>query len=412
MTQIFSLDGIEEKLNGLIHEVLTSIQNLDPDTLLGVGERKYTNFLYDKHKLILPKLDFSKVTYSDKSIRDRNKPIIRNKEIQSLKYVLQLSYHVPLEGEMSNLDKIPLILYKPSIFHNPLQDAFYEENEIVIKRAISEDANFESTKASLDDIGKILYLNYGPLHQDINRFNFDLKSRIQEKFAEIKNRHLKSRNLVKKLGIPLRRGANSQIKVNAKLREKIIIKEPTVRKNFRLDPFISDGVYADIVTLIHDACKNIERMPSMFRGRNENDLRDFILFVLDPNFILGSATGETFNAEGKTDILIRYSSSNVFVAECKYWHGTSSYLNAIDQLLSYLTWRDSKTALIIFVRNKSISKVIDEVKRATIHHSNYVSFEAELGEGLLRFKFHLNGDDNKEVWLTVMIYHTVQDEEQ
>jgi hypothetical protein len=32
----------------------------------------------------------------------------------------------------------------------------------------------------------------------------------------------------------------------------------------------------------------------------------------------GQATGETFNFQGKTDILIRVDGQNIFVAECKY----------------------------------------------------------------------------------------------
>jgi hypothetical protein len=35
----------------------------------------------------------------------------------------------------------------------------------------------------------------------------------------------------------------------------------------------------------------------------------------------GQATGETFNFQGKTDILIRFEGKNVFIAECKFWKG-------------------------------------------------------------------------------------------
>lgn len=410
MNKIFTKDRIEAKLQIVLSDALSKIQNLDPEVLLGIGERKYTNFLLENYKLQLPELDFGKVSRSEKSIKDPNRSVIRGSNFQSLKFILQLTYHVPLEGAMSYLDNSPLILYKPSLGAYQIENASYNGKEIVIKRLIPEDIDFNTLKEEKDELQKLLYSNYGRLLYDVNQFNNDLKNSIENKFTEILNRHLRSKQILEKLGVPLRREEETKLHVRPKLRKKIDI--PKLPKSVleSIDPFITKHVYEDIIGLIHDACRNIERMPSMFRGRSENDLRDFILFVLDPNFILGSATGETFNAEGKTDILLRYSSSNVFVAECKYWHGTSSYLKAIDQLLSYLTWRDSKTALIIFVRNKSISQVLDKVKLETKCHSNYVSFEAELGEGLLRFKFHLNGDDNKEVWVTVMIYHTVQDD--
>ena len=35
----------------------------------------------------------------------------------------------------------------------------------------------------------------------------------------------------------------------------------------------------------------------------------------------GTATGETFNGLGKSDIIVRQNTANVFVAECKIWEG-------------------------------------------------------------------------------------------
>jgi hypothetical protein len=58
------------------------------------------------------------------------------------------------------------------------------------------------------------------------------------------------------------------------------------------------------------------------------------------------ATGETFNFQGKTDILIRVEAKNVYIAECKFWKGEKTLLATLDQLLSYLSWRDTKAALL------------------------------------------------------------------
>lgn len=35
----------------------------------------------------------------------------------------------------------------------------------------------------------------------------------------------------------------------------------------------------------------------------------------------GMATGENFNYQEKTDILIKYNRQNLFVGECKFWKG-------------------------------------------------------------------------------------------
>jgi hypothetical protein len=70
----------------------------------------------------------------------------------------------------------------------------------------------------------------------------------------------------------------------------------------------------------------------------------------------GRATGETFNYQGKTDILIREENRNVFIAECKFWKGEKQFLETIDQLLPYVSWRDRKAAILIFDRNAKLQR--------------------------------------------------------
>ena len=60
----------------------------------------------------------------------------------------------------------------------------------------------------------------------------------------------------------------------------------------------------------------------------------------------GQAAGETFNYQGKTDILIRSGDRNIFIAERKFWNGPAKPTKTIDQLLGYLSWRDSKAAIL------------------------------------------------------------------
>lgn len=68
----------------------------------------------------------------------------------------------------------------------------------------------------------------------------------------------------------------------------------------------------------------------------EEDIRQQFLVQLNGHYE-GQATGETFNYEGKTDILIRNQGKNIFIAECKFWSGAEALLDTITQILSYLT---------------------------------------------------------------------------
>ena len=129
-----------------------------------------------------------------------------------------------------------------------------------------------------------------------------------------------------------------------------------------------------------------------------------ILLYLEPRFE-GSVTGETFNSTGKTDILIRHENSNVFIAECKFWRGQKEYLDTITQLLGYLTWRDSKSAIIVFVKNKNLSSVLEITEEVTPNHSNYLGLVDKKEDTWFNYRFHIDGDRNREVKLAVLFFH-------
>ncbi len=82
-----------------------------------------------------------------------------------------------------------------------------------------------------------------------------------------------------------------------------------------------------------------------------------------------------------------------------------SYFAAIDQLLNYLTWSDSKTALILFVDNKEIIPVIEQIKNETKNHENFVKKDETKSESWLNYPFHLNGDKSRKLKLAVLIFH-------
>lgn len=187
-------------------------------------------------------------------------------------------------------------------------------------------------------------------------------------------------------------------------KKKILHIEPKITENNNLEPTISQEDYNFILELIYEGGKVFERLPSTSSNKDEETLRDHLIFILTPHFE-GSVTGETFNKSGKTDILLRHKNTNVFVAECKFWRGIKSYYAAIDQLLSYLTWRDSKTALILFVDNKEITPVLEQINNKTENHKNFIRKDKPTSESWLNYTFHLNDDKNRELKLAVLIFH-------
>ncbi|MFK5984030.1 MAG: hypothetical protein QM479_01210 [Pseudomonadota bacterium] len=202
---------------------------------------------------------------------------------------------------------------------------------------------------------------------------------------------------------------NAYDMVSAGERISLLQKLSGIRKNIllkveKITCVTDDSIYQQILTKIYDVGKQFERLPSTYSEKEEEHLRDHLLLTLEPNFE-GSATGETFNKSGKTDILIRHEGNNVFIAELKFWRGKKSFLKTISQLLGYLTWRDYKVAVVMFVKNKDFSAVLEMVKESTPEHQNYLSYVSEQEEGWYHYRFHMDDDKNREVKLAIMLFH-------
>jgi hypothetical protein len=175
-------------------------------------------------------------------------------------------------------------------------------------------------------------------------------------------------------------------------------KSPYVR-----EPALDMAEYEEILDVMGHVGVAMERSPSIFRDLDEEELRFHFLIALNGRYE-GAATGETFNLAGKTDILVRYDDRNVFIAECKFWSGPKGLLEAVDQLLSYLCWRDTKTAIVLFNRNVNMSTVLEGVPATMREHPNYIATVPYEREGAFRFSFHQRDDRERELVISVIVF--------
>jgi hypothetical protein len=312
-----------------------------------------------------------------------------------------IRYHLPFNGDPQLL-KLQASTYSSSAPLVNLQGGY------VTIDIINFNLQPEQIKQNVErDIRSLVQQN-SYLTNDITRFNGSIEQTASQAFDSRKEQLLKKGDLLSALGVPIR-GAEAipnTFSVPAK-RTKVIAEKPkpnVTEKGYSPEPTLNDTIYGQILTIIHDVGKQFERLPSTYSGKEEEHLRDHILLILEPNFE-GAATGETFNKSGKTDILLRHENSNVFIAELKFWHGKKGYLDTISQLLGYLTWRDSKAAVVMFVRNKDFSSVLATVKDCTKDHPNFLGFVGEEEEGWYHFRFHINDDPNRGVKISVMLFH-------
>jgi hypothetical protein len=164
---------------------------------------------------------------------------------------------------------------------------------------------------------------------------------------------------------------------------------------------LGDDDYAEVIRVLTSGRDSLERTPSMTNTLTEEKIRDLLLFNLNAVF-QGAAAGEVFNGEGKTDILIRENGRNIFIGECKIWDGQKTVADGLDQLLGYLVWRDTRAALILFIREGKASEIIEKSIGAIEEHRCHMRTVRKTADSNSDFVFHALEDDGREIRLAFM----------
>jgi hypothetical protein len=239
--------------------------------------------------------------------------------------------------------------------------------------------------------------------RDTQDWNAKLPDTVRGLLEARKKKILEALKLAESLEYPVKRreGATYSVPVT---RKRIVVDMPRPKTgSYAPEPELRPEVYEDILRVISSLSVTMERSPSAFASMGEEHLRDQILVSLNGQFE-GAATSETFNRSGKTDILIRVKDRNVFIAECKFWDGPKSLTAAIDQVLSYLSWRDTKVAVIVFNRRKDISAVLAAIPETVSQHPLCKKQLEYKAEGAFRFLFGQKDDRNRDLMLTVVVF--------
>jgi hypothetical protein len=173
------------------------------------------------------------------------------------------------------------------------------------------------------------------------------------------------------------------------------------------EPMLVDADYEAALAVLRNARNALERSPSMSAKLDEEETRDLLLVTLNAQFE-GKAGGEVFNCTGKTDILIREGDRNVFIGECKIFDPKNKQsvdrvvTDALSQLLGYLVWRDTKAALLLFIRDADVSAVTAKALGAIRNHPNYKRPGKISSEERHDFVIHADGDTNREIHLAFL----------
>lgn len=399
--QAFSERDLSVVIRERQHLLTQDVTNADRNYLLNVNETQFVDYLVNKWSLPLLEIHFEAVTASDGEREipvdsHPKKSLFSHNESQAFRRHF-VCYHIPFSGstELLNCRPSQWLMWSVDVTINGLNLDF---------EIIDWHNNPEEVKALFDKAVTNLKIQLKHLRTDVDKFNHELSSVTKSAFDARKKQLLAQMNTMAALGVPVRQvGGVPTTFVVPVVPNKPIVKPSAPSQAFVAEPTLDIATYDNILKLIHDFGVEMERHPSIYDGKGEETLRDHFLMILSPHF--HSTTGETFNKSGKTDILIRHEGKNVFVAECKFWRGIKSFHSTIDQLLGYLTWRDSKAAVICFVDNKELNPVLDQIVAETPKHSCFIKDFGKKGDGQFQYEFYLKNDPSRSVSLAVLCFH-------
>lgn len=241
--------------------------------------------------------------------------------------------------------------------------------------------------------------------EDLNPWNEKLEEKARDRIEERRQKLLKDREFGEALGFPLKRREDQPTSYAPPdiERKKPPSPPPASGEPYQPEPALSRKDYERVLDVIQQTATMLERSPSTFQGMGEEQLRDQFLVPLNSHYE-GQSTGETFNSGGKTDILVRVEDRTIFIAECKIWRGPKSLNDAINQILDYTSWRDTKTAVMLFNRDRQLSTILEKVPQVLGEYSHLKGSVDRLGEGRFRVLLGSRNDPNRELSLTVLVF--------
>jgi hypothetical protein len=391
----FSLSDMIRTMHSQLSE---KIDGESRDYILRVSETEYCAHLESEFSIDLIALDRDHIEISKQS--EKEIPVDDFGRTIRVKRSF-LTFAVPFTGERE------LFFNRPSQYNlNPPRAEVPSGGELFI--TLQDSGNATKIKGELDQILNDIEQYLSWQRADIETWNRSLPNLVKSRFTARKEKLLRDSSVVESLGFPLRKREGVPNSYSVPVKKKISITRPATKSEpYKAHPQIDEETYQDILKVLRNMTLVMERSPSAFENMEEEDLRMHFLVQLNGAFE-GDATGETFNHEGKTDILLRKDGRNLFIAECKFWAGPKVFSDTIDQLLNYLTWRDSKTAIIVFVRNTAVSTVLSKIPQLLSNHPQFVSESKVSSNEEFRVRMKSKRDDALQLEMTVQIYDVPQ----
>lgn len=386
-------------------KLVDSIEAMNGDELLNTSTSDLAKYYVSEYEIIVPTIYDDEILVDQREIQiDISKDRTRYFGDRSGPYYIagtSVDVDLPFSGSKVAFDIQP----STRNFNNPRA---YVGNDVLKFSVTGTDLTPERVKQEIEHRIASINEHLGWLSNDARGYNSGLEALATQAIERRKEKLLRDKSLVAGLGFRMKaRPGAAETFAAPSVRRNIrptIPKPSASRAPYKPEPTLTNDDYEHILRVLENMVQVMEKSPGAFREIDEESLRTHFLVQLNGHFS-GDATGETFNYEGKTDILIKADGRNIFVGECKFWTGEKAYLETLDQVLSYLSWRDTKAAVLMFSRNKDFTAVLEKISNSTPNHQNFKKQLKQRSESSWTHLFGHKDDANREIFITIQAYN-------
>jgi hypothetical protein len=325
-------------------------------------------------------------------------------KVPSLELVVKLPYSGPHE----------LFLFQPSMYTtNPPVGSIGPPNQngigyVTLRASINaQGGNPDDLQREIDSQIRRIRDQVGNQKANIDQHNAELPRLIDENVAWRRKTYDAYFAAAEKLNIPLQVKPDAPPLKPIEVHKRLVVPLPPATKDASLpaEPGITDSSYELILQAIRNQGRQFERTPETYAKHDEEELRDMLWGNLSTHFGR-DVNGEAFSRAGKTDIRIEENGRAAFIAECKVWNGSKQLQDALVQLLGYLRWRDCKTSLIVFNKDRdnftSLLEKAPTALKASKFYRGDSTHKHDAGEA--RMVFASPDDDGRRVTVHLFLF--------
>ena len=385
-----------------LQEMQKAIAGLDGNRLLNTSVEDLVLYFENKFQIEIPNLLTEEIVVDQRETqidvsRDHNRMIYDRSRPFHIAGT-EIEVEIPFTGEAEAL-KI-----QPTTYTTSPPRAEVRGNLLVLK-IVGTNLDPQRVRSDIDRTVNEIQSHLATLRGNAQGLCAQLPIQARSAIESRRQKLLGDRNLVGGLGFKMKtRPGTNQTFTAPEVRKKLAPSLPAASTlPYKPEPALSNADYEHILGVLQNMVQVMERSPSAFETMDEESIRSHFLVQLNGHYE-GQATGETFNYEGKTDILVRSEGKNIFIGECKFWSGPKMLLETIDQVLGYTSWRDTKVAVVVFNRNKDFSCVLGSIAETASEHSNFKRKLDGSSETTFRYCFSHKDDKNRELFLTILAF--------